>query len=204
MADVEDNEKALFGSIELSPMATVITNPRLPDNPIVAVNGAFCTLTGYLREEAVGKNCRFLAGPDTDASARAVLREAIAEARPALTEMLNYRRDGTRFRNAVMISPLFGPTGELAYFIGSQMEVVEGALAPSTLRRQRAQQHVNKLTLRQSQVLKQMLLGRRNKQIAAALGISEKTVKMHRAGLLTKLGVGSSADAVRIAVEAEL
>jgi hypothetical protein len=49
-----------------------------------------------------------------------------------------------------------------------------------------------------------MARGRRNKQIAPALGISERTVKMHRAGLLAKLGVASSADAVRIAVEAEL
>jgi PAS domain S-box-containing protein len=204
MADVEDNEKALFGSIELSPIATVITNPRLPDNPIVAVNPAFCALTGYAREEVVGRNCRFLAGPETEASARAGLREAIAAARPVLTEMLNYRRDGTRFRNAVMISPLFGPTGELAYFLGSQMEVVEGAQPSSTSRRQRAQQAVSKLTLRQRQVLMQMARGRRNKQIAPALGISERTVKMHRAGLLAKLGVASSADAVRIAVEAEL
>lgn len=204
MADVEDNEKALFASIELSPMATVITNPRLPDNPIVAVNSAFCALTGYPREEVVGKNCRFLAGPETDATARAVLREAIAAARPALTEILNYRRDGTRFRNAVMISPLFGPTGELAYFLGSQMEVDEGALPSWTLRRQRAQQLLSKLTARQRQVLNQMVRGRRNKQIAPALGISEKTVKMHRAGLLARLGVASSADAVRIAVEAEL
>jgi hypothetical protein len=152
----------------------------------------------------VGRNCRFLAGPETEASARAGLREAIVAARPVLTEMLNYRRDGTRFRNAVMISPLFGPTGELAYFLGSQMEVVEGAQPSSTSRRQRAQQAVSKLTLRQRQVLKQMARGRRNKQIAPALGISERTVKMHRAGLLAKLGVASSADAVRIAVEAEL
>jgi PAS domain S-box-containing protein len=204
MAIVEDNERALFASIELSPMATVITNPRLGDNPIVAVNRAFCTLTGYARDEVVGRNCRFLAGPDTEDLARAVLREAITAARPALTEMLNYRRDGTRFRNAVMISPVFGPTGELAYFLGSQMEVVEGAQPSSTLRRQRAQQLVSKLTLRQRQVLNQMVRGRRNKQIAPSLGISEKTVKMHRAALLAKLGVASSADAVRIAVEAEL
>ena len=204
MAIVEDDERALFASIELSPMATVITNPRLGDNPIVAVNRAFCTLTGYARDEVVGRNCRFLAGPDTEDSARAVLRDAITAARPALTEILNYRRDGTRFRNAVMISPMFGPTGELAYFLGSQMEVVEGAHPSSTLRRQRAQQLVSKLTLRQRQVLNQMVRGRRNKQIAPALGISEKTVKMHRAGLLAKLGVASSADAVRIAVEAEL
>jgi PAS domain S-box-containing protein len=130
MADVEDNEKALFASIELSPMATVITNPRLPDNPIVAVDHAFCGLTGYPREEVVGRNCRFLAGPETEASARAVLREAVAAARPALTEIINYRRDGTRFRNGVMISPLFGPK-HLTVFLADAQRRGDLLIAPT-------------------------------------------------------------------------
>jgi hypothetical protein len=103
-----------------------------------------------------------------------------------------------------MIAPIFGPAGELLYFLGSQMDVTGAAGAPGVDRRRHASAQVSGLTPRQRQVLEQMMLGYRNKQIAMRLGISEKTVKMHRAALLTKLGAASSADAVRIAVEAEL
>lgn len=202
--DETDEEEALFASIRATPIATVVTNPRLPDNPIVALNKAFLELTGYSAEEALGRNCRFLAGPDTEPWTSAVLRDAVAAARPAITEMLNYKRDGSGFRNAVMIAPVFAADGTLAYFIGSQMDVTEGDNLPSIVRRRRAGEQVARLTPRQRQVLREMTTGLRNKQIAAKLGLNEKTVKMHRAALLTKLEVASSADAVRIAVEAGL
>lgn len=197
-------ERALFASIEHSPISTIITAPTLPDNPIVAVNGAFCALTGYSAAEAIGRNCRFLAGPGTDPSARAALRSAIEQGRPALTELLNYKKDGTPFRNAVMIAPILGPEGTIAYHLGSQMDVTVEANPPTSIRRQRAAERMRSLTPRQRQVLEQMIQGLRNKQIAARLGIDEKTVKMHRAALLIKLGAATSADAIRFGVEAGL
>jgi PAS domain S-box-containing protein len=200
----DDEERDLIGSIEHTPIATVITNPRLPDNPIIAANRAFVELTGYPVEEIVGRNCRFLAGPDTEQAGSIALREAIRSARPVLAELLNYRRDGSSFRNAVMIAPVFGPDGELLYFIGSQMEVSAGEGLSSAARRQASTERVRRLSPRQRQVLREVMLGYRNKQIAPRLGISEKTVKMHRASMLAKLEVGTSADAVRIAVEAGL
>ena len=199
-----DADEKLFASIDQTPIATVITDPRLPDNPIVAVNEPFLALTGYSRDEVLGRNCRFLAGGDADQVGSAVLSKSISQSRPALTELINYRRDGSSFRNAVMIAPVFGAEGELQYFIGSQMDVTADGEAPAVDRRRRAGEQVNGLTGRQRQVLEEMTLGYRNKQIAIRLGISEKTVKMHRAALLTKLGAATSADAVRIAVEAGL
>ena len=198
------DEKALFASIEASPIATVVTNPRLPDNPLVAVNPAFCDLTGYPAAEILGRNCRFLAGPGTEPWQTQSVRDAIRLLRPSLTELLNYRKDGTPFRNALIIAPLFDDRGELAWFMGSQVAVGAGAPGPLSLRRQRAVQLVNTLSERQREVLREMALGHRNKQIAWRLSLSEKTVKMHRGLALRKLGVSSSADAIRIAVEAGL
>jgi len=199
----EHDEGALFASIQPSPIATVITNPRLPDNPIVCANPVFSTLTGYGLKEIVGMNCRFLAGPDSEPASQAVLRDAVRHGRPALVEILNYRRNGETFRNAVMIAPLFDSSGRIEFFLGSQMDVTASATIPS-VRRQQSREVVRGLTPRQREVLAKIMNGYRSKQIAALLGISEKTVKMHRAGLLAKLGVQTSADAVRIAVEAEL
>ena len=195
--------EGLLASIDHSPIASVITAVRMADNPIVAVNGAFCELTGYGRDEIVGRNCRFLAGAGTEPAAQSILRRAVAEGRPALVELTNYRKDGTAFLNAVMVAPVLGEDGEIAYFLGSQMEVGSGP-GLSVSRRQRSEQQVRSLTPRQLQVLTHIIAGYRNKQIAGFLAIDEKTVKMHRASLLTRLGVGSSAEAVRIGVEAGL
>ncbi|HET6555314.1 MAG TPA: LuxR C-terminal-related transcriptional regulator [Dyella sp.] len=193
-------EKSLFQSIALSPIATLVTDPQLPDNPIVCANEAFCRLTGYERHEIVGRNCRFLGGPGTEVSARAQLRKAVAEGTPVLTVLLNYRKDGSPFRNAVMIAPILDAGGKVTYFVGSQMDVTAEATAPAHA--QRSAERVAGLTPRQRQVLEWMVKGHRNKQIATTLGIEEKTVKMHRASLLKRLGAATSADAIRIGIEA--
>lgn len=196
-------DEARFHFIAQSPIATVVTDPHVPDNPVIAVNRAFCDLTGYAEQETIGRNCRFLGGPGSDAAARALLRDAVAQGRPVLVELINYKKDGTAFRNAVMVAPILDENGKVAYFLGSQMEVTPDAASPPSLRGQHAAGLVQALTPRQHQVLEQMIHGYRNKQIAAALGIDEKTVKMHRARMLAKLGAATSADAIRIGVEAE-
>jgi PAS domain S-box-containing protein len=197
-------QAAMAASIRLSPIATVLSNPRLADNPIVAANAAFCALTGYEESEIVGRNCRFLAGADTEPWLTERIRQAVRDLRPSLTEILNYRKDGSPFRNAVLIAPLFGAGGELAWFLGSQVEIEDGSAAPLALRQRRAARLAATLSPRQREVLKEMAAGQRNKQIAWRLGLSEKTVKMHRALLLAKLGVKTTADAIRLAVEAGL
>ena len=194
--------RSLFETIGASPVAMVISNPRLRDNPIEAANPAFCELTGYSEREIVGRNCRFLTGEDTEAWQTQRLRDAIKAARPVLVDIINYRKDGSRFRNGVMITPLFDDEGAPAWFLGSQVDLGDGSADPITGLRDRASGLVSALPPRQRQVLELMTQGRLNKQIAYELGISEKTVKMHRGLLLERLGVATSAEAIRIGVEA--
>jgi PAS domain S-box-containing protein len=196
-------EQELRTSIDRSPLPALLTDPGLPDNPIVAVNRAFCRLTGYGPEEILGRNCRLLAGPGSESEAQDELRHAILEGRPALVEITNYRKDGTAFLNNVMIAPALDESGRIAYFVGSQMDAGPERLVANTRRREAARA-VRALTKRQREILRQVILGFRNKQIANSLGITEKTVKMHRAAVLRRLGAGSSAEAVRIGVEAGL
>lgn len=193
----------IIDSIGISPIATVVSNPRRPDNPLEAVNPAFCSLTGYSESEIIGRNCRFLAGEGTEPWVSDRIRGAIGKRQPILVEILNYRKDGSAFRNGVMITPLFDAEGELQFFLGSQVDLGdgEGVLAS---RRAEAAARVSSLPLRQRQVLQAMSRGLLNKQIAHHLGISEKTVKMHRALLIERLGVQTSGDAIRTAVEAGL
>ena len=190
-------------------IAAVVSDPRLPDNPIVACNDAFEVLTGYDRAEIIGRNCRFLHGEDTAPAVVDELRSAIRERRPVITEILNYRKDGRRFRNALMIAPVFDAAGELAWFIGSQVEVGSPAVQAtadeaSDAPAERARAQIALLTERQRQVLLGMARGALNKQIAWDIGLSERTVKLHRAAMLRVLGLKTSADAIRLAVEAGL
>lgn len=197
-------DEKLLETIGLSPVASVISNPRRPDNPIEVANSAFCRLTGYAEADIVGRNCRFLAGEATEPWLTDRIRDGIARRTSVLVDILNYRSDGSAFRNAVLISPLFDEEGELAWFLGSQVELGDDSPRLFAARRERAALLVQTLPPRQLEVLEQLSHGLLNKQIAHRLGISEKTVKMHRALLLAKLGVSTSADAIRIAVEAGL
>jgi len=194
----------LVQSVRASPIAMVVTNPRRPDNPIEIANQAFCALTGYDECEVIGRNCRFLGGQDTNAAVRDEIRQAVRNEQAFLAEILNYRRDGTPFRNGVMIAPLFDDAGRLAFFLGSQVDLGSDGPAGLTARRAQARAIVESLPPRQQQVLEGIAAGLLNKQIAYRLGIAEKTVKMHRALLLERLGGISSAEAIRIAVEAEI
>lgn len=199
-----DVQERVLESVGLSPIATVVTNPRLPDNPIEVANEAFCALTGYPESEVVGRNCRFLAGDHTEHWVTQQIRDSIRSRRSVLVDILNYRRDGSSFRNGVMITPLFGEAGELQFFLGSQVDLGPAEDSLFTVRKARARNLVQGLAKRQREVLAGMANGLLNKQIAYELGIAEKTVKMHRALLLERLGVQTTAEAIRIAVEAGL
>jgi PAS domain S-box-containing protein len=188
--------------IASSPTAAVISNPRLPDNPIIACNDAFVELTGYPREEIIGRNCRFLRGPTTEDDKARVLREGIHRKQPVMVEIINYKKDGTRFRNAVMVAPIFDAEGEVEYFLGSQVELPEEQGAANDVRRNGAAERVERLSRRQKEILVLMAAGKLNKQIAYELGLSERTVKMHRSAVLKGLDVKTSADAIRVAIEA--
>ena len=199
----EPLDEPLIDCVGLSPIPYVVSNPRLADNPLVVANPAFCELTGYREDEVVGRNCRFLAGDATEPWLTERLRLAVRDRRPTLVDILNYKKDRTPFRNAVLVTPLFSDEGELEFFLGSQVELPEESSAASlTGRRERAVLAVKALPNRQRQVLELIAKGLLNKQVAWQLGISEKTVKMHRALLMERLDVPTSADLIRLAVEA--
>ncbi len=188
--------------LDKSAIAAVLSNPRLPDNPIIECNAAFEELTGYSREEIVGRNCRFLHGPQTEPWLTETLRSGIRRRQPVMVEITNYRKDGSPFRNAVMIAPIFDDEGELLYFLGSQVQIPDDQARANDARRKVAHEKVAALSARQRAVLVQMAAGKLNKQIAWELGLSERTVKMHRGAVLKALGVRTTADAIRVAIEA--
>ena len=104
-------------------MAICLSDPNEPDAPIVFANRAFRELTGYADDEILGRNCRFLQGPDTSPHAVSRIRTALENRDVIVSEILNYRKDGTPFWNALHIGPIFDTDGRLTYFFGSQWDV---------------------------------------------------------------------------------
>lgn len=90
--DDDDDVKAMLASIHANPIPTVVTDMRQPDNPIIEANEPFALLTGYTREEILGRNCRFLAGCGTEPEARRALREAISNGQPIVVDQLQEGR----------------------------------------------------------------------------------------------------------------
>ena len=112
-------------AMEQTRMAICLVDPHRDDMPIVFVNQAFEQLTGYDRGEVVGINCRFLQGPDTSPVAVDRIRRTMARQEVAVIDILNYRKDGSSFWNALHVGPIFDRDGRLTHFYGSQWDITE-------------------------------------------------------------------------------
>ncbi len=122
-------------ALESTSEGVVIADCAEPGMPIIYVNSAFTTMTGYSPEEVVGRNCRFLQGPETDPAARQAIRDAVSGETPCKVEILNYRKDGTPFWNELSITPVRDDTGRTTHFIGIQSDVTRRRKAEDALRR---------------------------------------------------------------------
>ncbi|KAG6681622.1 hypothetical protein I3842_13G102500 [Carya illinoinensis] len=100
----------------------VITDPRLPDNPIIFASDSFLELTEYSREEILGRNCRFLQGPETDPETVRKIREAIDNQTDVTVQLINYTKSGKKFWNLFHLQPMRDQKGEVQYFIGVQLD----------------------------------------------------------------------------------
>ena len=107
----------------------VIADARKRDNPIIYCNAAFLEITGYSYDEVIGRNCRFLQGPDTDQDSVEQIRQAIRAGRDCQVVLQNYRKDGTAFWNELKISPVRDANGSLTHFISLLSDITERKLA---------------------------------------------------------------------------
>src|SRR5918994_680892 len=105
--------RLLDRAVAASSNGIVITDPRMPDDPIVYVNPAFERISGYPMDEVLGHNCRFLQGEDRDQPALDELRSALGEERESRVVLKNYRKDGTPFWNELYVSPIHDEEGDL-------------------------------------------------------------------------------------------
>jgi PAS domain S-box-containing protein len=118
--------RALISAIMHSGEPMLLTDPRQPDDPVIAINPAFSALTGYLWSDIVGRNCRILQGECTDPEVKLHIRRCLEQQRGCIERVFNYRRDGSRFWNLLFISPVFARDGTLLHFFGNQRDITNG------------------------------------------------------------------------------
>jgi len=111
-------------AIEEASVGITIADATAEGLPLVYANPEFERITGYGADASLGRNCRFLQGPDTDESAVDEIREGLADQEPVTTELLNYRADGTPFWNELTLAPVTAEDGEaVTHFVGFQRDV---------------------------------------------------------------------------------
>ncbi|WP_435360088.1 bacterio-opsin activator domain-containing protein [Haloarchaeobius sp. DFWS5] len=126
-------------ALDESPVGITIADASAPDLPLVYTNDAFERLTGYSREDVIGRNCRFLQGADSDPAAVDEIRDAIETESSVSVELVNYTQDGERFWNRVDLAPLRDDSGEVTHFVGFQTDVSERVDAERTAEHRAAQ-----------------------------------------------------------------
>jgi len=121
--DSESRRLLYDQAMDEAPVGITIADPSQPDNPLIYVNDGFCELTGYERDEVLGRNCRFLQGEATRDEPVAQMRTAIDAEEPVAVELRNYRKDGSMFWSRVTITPIRDEAGAVINWFGYQEDI---------------------------------------------------------------------------------
>ena len=108
--------RALSATSEISLITDAAQN-------ILHASRSFSTITGYSEAEVLGSNCRILQGPGTAPEAAATIRDALARGEQFRGDILNYRKDGSPFWNALTITPLLDEDGHVTHFVSVQRDI---------------------------------------------------------------------------------
>lgn len=126
---IEEGQKMRTAALDAALNGITITDALQPDHPIIYANAAFERITGYPKEETLGKNCRFLQAGDHDQEGVKKMHHAIREGKSCSVQLRNYKKDGTLFWNEVSISPIADETGKTSHFVGIQNPITDRLLA---------------------------------------------------------------------------
>lgn len=133
----------LMSALSGSQQNFAISDPSLPDNPIVYVSQGFLDLTGYTLDQVLGRNCRFLQGPGTDQSAVDIIRKGVREGLDTSVCLLNYKADGTPFWNQFFVAALRDAENNVVNFVGVQCEVSKAVVEKQLKEKAEADSKVN-------------------------------------------------------------
>ncbi|KAG0413205.1 hypothetical protein HPB47_009649, partial [Ixodes persulcatus] len=105
----------------------LVANALVDSLPIIYCNDGFCELVGWTRAELMQRSCvcEFLHGPLTDPDAVATFRDALASMVERQTELLYYRKDGSKFLCSQVVAPIRNEDGDICMFIVNFEDVTD-------------------------------------------------------------------------------
>jgi len=177
--------------------AILIADARADDLPIIYMNPAFEELTGYSKHEVLGRNCRFLQGPETDRTAVRSVKQGIEEDRPVRAILHNYRKDGSLFFNELFINPIRNANGVTTHLVGCQNAIASPKLAEL---QNKARDLIATLSCREKEVFEGLVRGETIKGIASQEDLSPRTVEKYRYRMQQKMKTNSLTMLVRYAI----
>ncbi|GFD99081.1 hypothetical protein KUL156_16740 [Alteromonas sp. KUL156] len=121
---LESHVKVLTHAMDEATVSIIISDIKRIGQPVIYVNNAFEALTGFTRDEIIGKNCRVLQTNETNSEALNNIRHAIATREPIETTLINAKKDGTPFFNRLNLTPV-KINGEVTHYIGFQQDVTQ-------------------------------------------------------------------------------
>ena len=130
-AILDRSDFSLMNAIQAAQRSFCITDPKLPGNPIIFASKAFLELTKYKLSDVIGRNCRFLQGPETDQAQVRALGQGIAQGIDTTCVLLNYKADGTKFYNQIFVAALRDIKNNIINYVGVQLEVNKRVINPS-------------------------------------------------------------------------
>lgn len=129
LAELLDQHDLLHRAVQASPVSITIADATAPDLPLTFVNAAFLQTSGYDQDDVIGRNCRFLQGPETDPRATERIRRAVSRQAPIDVELVNHKKSGEAFYNHLSLCPVFTANGQLRAYLGVQRDTTRQRLA---------------------------------------------------------------------------
>ncbi len=100
-----------------------VADLNLPDQSLVYVNKQFISETGYSSQEALQNNCRFLQGTETDKEVTKEIKSRIKNTEFCYADLINYKKDGTKFLNRLLLIPIHVNQVDVRYYLGIQLDL---------------------------------------------------------------------------------
>lgn len=177
-----------------------ISDALLPDNPIVYANVGFMNMTGYSLDEILGKNCRYLQGPDTDGIVVNQIAEGIKNKKPVMVELLNYTKLGVPFWNHLSVSPLINKDGEVTHYVGIQDDITNLRKAKSEKLEEERKVEIAKALLNGEEQEKKRIGLELHDNISQLLGTVKLYINLARDRTMNTMALNKSEEVIESAI----